>query len=251
MITVFIHGTRIFPKFYLQELFYSPDGLQKVTDLEPANHMHAIVHELVKADPCRFSYGLFYTFGWNGNLNFDERKKEARRLYQELSVLMQSYACKYGTTPQLRIITHSHGGNVALNLVTQKDAHDDLFHVDELILLACPVQEETKQYIQHSLFGRVYSISSSLDILQIIDPQGIYKHQKNVPVFSKRYFPQGPNILQARLKMYGRPIFHIEFLCKKFFRKLPTIMDTMDEYYRSNSTKVTTIHIDRRKIVVS
>lgn len=250
MITVFIHGTRIFPKFYLQELFYSPDGLCKVTDLEPANHMHAIIHELVQADCQRFSYGLFYAFGWNGKLDFQERKKEAKRLYEALSSLIVSYKLTYKTAPMIRLITHSHGGNVALNLVAAKDPYDKEFHIDELILLACPVQEETKQFVAHPLFGRVYSLSSSLDFLQIIDPQGMYAYSKKSPLFSERYFPSACNVSQACLKMYGRPLFHIEFLSKKFYRKLPAILDVMDGYTKSVSSRIPLIHVSGKKIRV-
>lgn len=232
MITVFIHGTRIFPKFYAQELFYSPDGLKHISQIEKASHMHTIAHALAKADPARFSVQSFYTFGWNGNLDFNERKKAAHDVYKALKAFSDSYVAKFGKSPRLCIITHSHGGNVALNLAAAvQDAHDKLFHVDELVLLACPVQKETKNYVTDSIFGRVYSLCSCNDVLQVIDPQGLYKDKEQTPVFSERYFEVNPHVLQSKIKHRGRYILHIEFLKKYFYTQLPAIMNSMDTWY--------------------
>lgn len=46
-------GTRIFPKFYAQELFYSPEEFQNIAETEAGSHMHTIAHALAKADPKR------------------------------------------------------------------------------------------------------------------------------------------------------------------------------------------------------
>lgn len=233
MITVFVHGTRIFPKFYVQELFYSPEGFKNISQIEKSSHMHTVAHALSEADPTRFKYESFYTFGWNGNLDFQERKKAANDLYTAIKEFSDSYLSQFGKRPRVRIITHSHGGNVALNLAAvAKEVRDPLFHVDELILLACPVQEETKNYVSDAIFGRIYSLSSRNDVIQVLDPQGLYPNNDNAPVFSERYFPAHQHLLQAQIKLYGRFILHVEFLGKSFLDHLPAIMDMMDAWYR-------------------
>lgn len=56
-----------------------------------------------------------YAFGWNGLVSQDQRRRESLRLYNTLS---QELAKQYRDTkpPKIRLITHSHGGNIGLNL---------------------------------------------------------------------------------------------------------------------------------------
>jgi len=231
-VTIFIHGTRIFPKFYAQELFYSPEGFNHISAIEEASHMHTIAHALEDSAPQKYSYEQFYTFGWNGNLDFQERKKASVDLYKALKELSALYVDQRGMRPRLRIITHSHGGNVALNLAAvAKEGHDALFFVDELIMLAVPVQQKTKDLVSGTCFGRIYSLFSSNDIIQVIDPQGIYEQNTDSPIFSERYFNAYPHVLQAKIKIQGHFLMHIEFLMEKLFKYLPSIVDAMDTWY--------------------
>lgn len=231
-VTIFIHGTRIFPKFYAQELFYSPEGFNHISAIEEASHMHTIARALEDSDPQKYPYEQFYTFGWNGNLDFKERKKASEDLYKALKELCAIYVDQYGIRPRLRIITHSHGGNVALNLAAvAREGHDTLFFVDELIMLAVPVQQKTKDLVTEPSFGRIYSLFSSNDMIQVIDPQGIYKKNIDAPIFSERYFNAYPHVLQAKIKMQGHFLLHIEFLMEKLFKHLPAIVDIMDTWY--------------------
>jgi len=231
-VTVFIHGTRIFPKFYAQELFYSPEGFTHISDIEQASHMHTIARALQEASPQKYPYEQFYTFGWNGNLDFQERKKASEVLYKALKELSALYVDQCGVRPRLRLITHSHGGNVALNLAgVAREGDDPLFFVDELILLAVPVQQKTKDLVAEPCFGRIYSLFSSNDMIQVIDPQGIYKENIDAPIFSERHFKEYPHVFQARIKMQGRFLLHIEFLMEKLFKHLPAIVDSMDAWY--------------------
>ena len=56
----------------------------------------------------------FYTFGWSGLISQQRRRKEAVRLYNALIVEYQSLLQR-GIKPKIRLIAHSHGGNVILN----------------------------------------------------------------------------------------------------------------------------------------
>lgn len=58
---------------------------------------------------------FYYTFGWSGLISQQRRRKEAIRFYNILIEEIEKYK-KEGITPKVRIITHSHGGNVALNM---------------------------------------------------------------------------------------------------------------------------------------
>lgn len=57
----------------------------------------------------------FYTFGWSGILSSIKRRNDSLRLYNTLSDEVARYY-KMGIKPKIRLICHSHGGNVALNL---------------------------------------------------------------------------------------------------------------------------------------
>ena len=56
----------------------------------------------------------FYTFGWSGLISQYQRRKEAITLY---TALVKEYAAlqAQGITPKIRLIAHSHGGNLILN----------------------------------------------------------------------------------------------------------------------------------------
>lgn len=261
-ITIFIHGSRIFPKFYYQEVYYSPEGLTKVSDIDTAFHMHTIAKTLENADPKRFNTDSFYAFGWDGKLSFEGRAKAAQDLYDALKTLIADFKAIYGFEPQIRLITHSHGGNVALNLApVVKNARDDSFHIKELILLAVPCQDATKDYAADHTFEKVYSLSSKFDMIQVVDPQGLYNFKvesirpDSIPLFSERYLVSHPRILQARIKMFGRYILHLEFLMRKsFLSKLPVILDEIDRWYHLNGQShkllndIPTVNIKRQDV---
>lgn len=57
----------------------------------------------------------FYTFGWSGLISQRRRRLEAIRFYNALSVELERYR-KNGKSPKIRIITHSHGGNIVAYL---------------------------------------------------------------------------------------------------------------------------------------
>lgn len=236
-ITVWIHGTRVLPDFTCRNFFYTPPTFTHIEDIEPKYQIRKIADRLIMRDPKRFNHDHFYIFGWSGKASFTARKEEAKNLYDELIKLAESYNKKYGVKPKVRIITHSHGGNLALNLAAIKEKNPP-FSIGELILLACPVQEATKNYIADPLFERCYSLFSKVDILQVIDPQGLYKSQGGLarkPLFSKRIFPGHSKLSQAQIRMHGRSIWHIEFIFRRFISNLPSILDAIDEQKKNNT----------------
>lgn len=229
-ITVYIHGTKLAPRALVRRIFHIPDGLVPAASFENQHHLRSMADTLAATDPVRFSDEYMFLFGWSGALRFEEREQAAQDLYKQLLPVIKSYKQKYGASPKLRIITHSHGGNVALNLAKIKD--DPQFIVDELILLACPVQEATAGLIRDPMFKEVFVLYSSLDLTQIIDPQGLYTHDDNRPMWSQRRFPKQDNIIQVKLKLNGHALFHADFIRLKFMSMLPLIVDKMREFQK-------------------
>lgn len=246
-ITIWIHGTSVFfSKFIYPNFFYTRRGLHAATTFDSKYHLREIAELLQKNDSQNFPIDHMYFYGWSGKLSFKSRYKSAKKLYVELINLVDTYKETHNIQPKLRIITHSHGGNVALNMARYNQ--DLRLQIEELILLACPVQERTKYLIEHLTFKNIYSLYSRFDSFQIIDPQRVYYWLKKDlaeydsikpdSFFSQRKFPINEKIYQIQLKLNNRGIMHIEFLTNKFVRNLPRIMDEIkSSYQQEGNTK--------------
>ena len=126
--------------------------------------------------------------------------------------------------------------------------HDCDFSIDELILLACPVQERTSPNIKNPLFERVYSIFSSMDSIQVIDPQGFhywrnhrngtFKERIKSSFFSERCFKEDEKLLQIKVKFHKegvlrvrRGLMHVEFIMEPFVCYLSKLINEAEEHY--------------------
>ncbi len=233
-ITIWVHGTMpnlIVPKFAKKSFFHLDHGLVPIASYNDKDQLYKIAKALTKSCSKQFDIDHYYTFGWSGKLCFTERKKAAQELYQNIVFLQESYKTTYGDLPYIRIITHSHGGNVVLNLAKVKK-QDDSLTIDELILLACPVQEKTKHLIADDCFNKVYSFYSGGDTIQILDPQGLYPKSKTKKLFSDRTFDHHVKLRQSQVKINGRSLMHIEFLWTNFLKYLPALCQEIDHFYR-------------------
>jgi hypothetical protein len=241
-ITIWIHGTRFFRHPYYYKSFDGKPGLRLATMLEPQCYLRNIAERLSVRAPDVFNMDNFYIFGWSGKLNAQERKIAAAVLYEELFQLKNKYQVRYGSAPRISIVTHSLGGAVALNLAAvAKERLLDELCIEQLILLACPVQEGTMNYIKDPIFKRIYAIHSSLDFVQIIAPQicydvrdtkgGVVRKRFKFPPFSQRYFPDHDKLAQIKLKVNGRALLHQEFIGKKFLELLPCMIPVIDQWH--------------------
>jgi len=245
-ITVWIHGTRVLnrllqKKIFKNFFFYREAGLKKAKAYSKQYNPKKIAQLLHEQNTKRFVFENFYFFGWSGKLSPDKRIEAATNLHVSLTKLIIAYKTKHGINPKIRLITHSHGGNVALCLSELNKNEKEKIYIDELILLACPVQERTAPLIKDNTFKKVYSLYSNIDMLQVMDPQGLHIKQYKVkkPLFSKRVFEPNKKLIQTRLKINGRGIFHLEFMLTKFIKLLPHILDeldTWDETFFNNAT---------------
>ncbi len=147
---------------------------------------------------------LFYTFGWDGLLSWSKRYKQSEFFYEELHKEIKRLS-HLGIKPFIRIITFSHGGNVALNLSIVKEREtkkrDHNLIVDELIMLAVPVQAETDQQIASDFFKKIYHCYSMEDSIQTMD---FFSSQR---LWSKRFFTSSheykvpESVTQIRLRI--------------------------------------------------
>ncbi len=240
-ITIWVHGTRFFRRPLFHGFFKSTPGLRLAKELAHDYYLYNVVHGLNQIAPQDFPLDTFYLFGWSGKLRATIREEAAEALYEGLKKLIADYRQQYGVDPFIRLITHSHGGTVALNLARVKESDPPPFYIDELIMLACPVQNSTKGYLEDDMFRRIYSLYSSLDLVQILAPQihyyayrtkkGRIRSRMNWPLFSNREFAQHPKLSQVRVKINGRALFHSEFTRPHFTSLLPHILQIIDTWH--------------------
>lgn len=230
-IIIWVHGTRgssFMPwlemnkamKERVDGLTRTPKGLQPLSSLDQESKSHTLLTALSQADPKQFPYESIYTFGWSGKLDGPTRKKSAQRLYAALGELTATYKREYGVAPPITFISHSHGGNVVLNMAPLNQKRDEIA-ITKTILLACPVQQETALWSSNPLFGTVYSLHSHVDLVQIMDPQRLQPYREaflqlqesksltpfkqayllsmEQPLFSERHFPAADQVIQANI----------------------------------------------------
>jgi pimeloyl-ACP methyl ester carboxylesterase len=225
-ITVFIHGALSAYRDLLVRWFDVPIGLYPATVLGNRSFHAKIPYILYNADPSMFPLESFYLFGWQGALSIKAREDAAEELYQAL---------KDSPVP-VRIIGHSHGANVALNLAKiAKKYNDTHFKIERIILLAIPVQKITEDYVTDPIFENAYSFYSLADNTQTLDPQGMYeeaqrrkRNGEEVPFFSRRYFKTSNNLCQIKTHIYKRSIGHLKFIGTKFLNCLPAAIKLAD-----------------------
>lgn len=244
-ITVFIHGTKPpFPEWIIKlrkSCFSFNSGLIPVECLPHSYHVRNYVESISNAGSEDMPIKNFYIFGWSGRLDHKERERESASLYKSLKWLSETYQRVHGIKPNITLITHSHGGNVALNLAKVKDYNDKDFFINRLILLACPVQRETSYLIKESVFGKIYSLYSSIDMLQVLDPQGFHKtgarkpFSPRKPLFSKRRFPFISNLKQVKIKLNGFGMGHTAFVTCDFGCLISPIIKEIDSWPQDES----------------
>ena len=224
-ITVYIHSTRVLPHMLIKKLFHCTDGFHSAAEIDQWYQQRQAVDWISSTGQKEFPSDSFYIFCWSGMLLPGSREKAAHKLYGYLSDLVAQYKKQYGAIPKIKIVAHSHGANVALNLAQQFKGKPN-FVVDDLILLACPVQKRTAHLIESPIFKCVYSLYSLKDMVQWLDPQLLQTLDQRA-LFSERVFPLHKNLKQAAITIEGTGISHFDFLWEKFNLLLPVFMKEM------------------------
>jgi len=236
-ITVWIHGTRLIRRPIFYSVFNGKATLKQACFFDPDQSFYTIAKAIATSSPKKFPLDTFYIFGWSGKLRAQEREEAAKQLYQGLQSIIAIYLKRYQTYPVIQLVAHSHGGNVALNLAKVKDPTDTQFSIASLILLACPVQIQTMDYIRNPIFKQAYILYSGIDMLQVLAPEIVYQNNKKekirsykIPPFSSRRFPLQPHIIQAKIKINKRALLHTKFTSPKFLTILPLILTELDQW---------------------
>lgn len=112
---------------------------------------------------------LYYTFGWNGRLSSSSRLVAACTLYKALENEILRLENEQGKKVKVNLVTHSHGGNVALNLVLAEKKYNKKLTIDRLAMFGCPIQSETEDCANSAVFKNIYNFYSSGDHVQIVD----------------------------------------------------------------------------------
>jgi hypothetical protein len=244
-VTVYIHGTHkssgIVPQWecvkFAHKFTHHKHGLYKASEAYHQYMYTMISKNVYEGDPERFPLEHLYFFVWSGSLSHKARIIAAKELNGAMNKLVESYKVE----PKITFITHSHGGNVALNLSAIEDQKN--YHVDTLVMLASPVQETTKHHVQDAhLFKDIYAPHSHGDFIQIGDPQGarprrkFIRHfftnqgrkkklpHKMVPLFSQRHFPKGSRVKEISVKMGPFSIDHVHFMYPHFSRQIGLLL---------------------------
>lgn len=128
----------------------------------------------------------FYTYGWSGLLSQQRRRKEAVRFYNELTEELERLEEEEGIfEPKIEIISHSHGGNLSLNLAGVYHTLND--GMDDLIDSKLPTKKEFADQIN--------CLKSKEEIER---PEGLQRRFD--------YFPTKKDLKIDRLVMIGTPV---------------------------------------------
>ena len=149
-------------------------GLKKIDVSHPHNRFSAPIvaesYETISKFAGNAPSDQYYTFGWSGLVSHKLRYIEASLLHKELGEVITQLQ-KEGKNPKVKIISYSHGGNLALQLgaihITKPPAEQ--FEIEELCLVGTPVQVETDYLINSPIFKKVYNIYSKADGVQQLD----------------------------------------------------------------------------------
>ena len=134
---------------------------------------------------------LFYTFGWSGLLSQKQRRIEAIKLYNALNKELQQLKAK-GVKPKLRIIAHSHGGNLVANIASINETLEQLKKTKFVSTSSLKTSEQFK------------TIKNMHDVLKVLPTQK--NAIKQFGPEATTYIPTKSPIIIDELVLYGTPI---------------------------------------------
>ena len=175
-----------------------------------------------------------FFFGWDGSLLPSRREHAAYILYSELKKQIELAHATKNPFSKIHLLTHSHGGNVALLLLHILEIEDIPFIIDQLIMMGCPIQKITEAYAFSPAIKKIVSIYSKNDGVQKNDLQIMYseafKDGNTPPIRSKRTFKNhAPHIWQIRLSINSKSYGHQLFTTELVLPHIPLITHTTEQ----------------------
>ena len=133
----------------------------------------------------------FYTFGWSGLMSQKRRRFEAIRFYNAISEEIEEYK-KQGINPKLRIIAHSHGGNLTLNFGAIKKIVNNLDQPGNIEKTAH--NNDEKESLEN-MFQEIKNLKTKKEITTQVKPSKRYD-----------YIPVNKVLVIDQFIMLGTPI---------------------------------------------
>jgi len=263
-ITIFIHGGGkpisslfTFPGFHES----CPQGLVPYHSLfcSGCTLGKKVAECLNDGDAEKFPMTAFYIFGWSGQLSFKHREDVGRQLYYIITQFKNDP--QYKDQP-ITLITHSHGGNAALQIGVEAAKHDDTRPlIDQLIIMGCPVVSISNDLVSSPIFNKkTIILFSQSDAVQRLDPQGLYPQCASkkycTPFWSGRRFEPSEHIIQAELKTNNRSqTGHLGFVTRKFLKHLPELINMLNnpeerKQFPIDSKGSLCVNFDTRRLVL-
>lgn len=207
------------PKFFTEQAILEK-GLIKITPtLDPASldNKKLAAYPITKAfdEIIKETYhnqtNIYYIFGWTGLVSQKRRRQEAVRLYNEICEEYEQYE-NIGIHPKIRILTHSHGGNLCLNLAA----------VNHIIQKISALQNLSANKDEND------ALLELLNLIKILPNRESAKLKGKMKKFD--YLPINRSLKVQELVLLGVPIQpETEIFCNyDFFEKIYNIYSTKD-----------------------
>lgn len=105
-------------------------------------------------------------FGWTGFLHNGARKEAGYELYQALCDYRDALVAQYNSDPEIDIVAHSHGGNVALWVAQAEKEYKRGLRINVVVMLGTPMQKEMIACIESPVFKTLVLCYSQGDGIQ-------------------------------------------------------------------------------------
>jgi hypothetical protein len=155
----------------------------------------------------------FYTFGWSGLISQNSRRFEAIRFYNALCQELEKFH-KQGIYPKIRLIAHSHGGGLCLNMAgVSRVLHSNSWRKEKLYS-----QNKNEQETLAAI-TKIFKGLSNKDLAQ-----------KKSDQKALTYIPTHKNLKIAELILLGTPLQPEteHFFTSPFFEKIYHIYSDED-----------------------
>lgn len=144
-------------------------------------------------------------FGWSGLLHNAARKKAGYELYQALCAYRDRIVLEYGSEPGITIVSHSHGGNVALYMAQAEIEQQKKLKVNYLVMYGSPMMAEMAHCIESDFFRNILMIYSRGDEIQprdMFSSKNGKSHQHMADIVDMAAFNKNNKNSENQLKRY-------------------------------------------------
>ncbi len=149
---------------------------------------------------------LYFAFGHLGLLSQLYRHAAAEQLYNHVCDEVDRCEKIYDRVV-VRIVSHSHGSNIAMNIADQEDVYHRNLIVNDLVMLGTPLQIENADRAYHPMFKRVLHCYADADQVQPYDYFST-KGDRSYKLFSDPglniSLPEKHQVYTVRLRVNGK-----------------------------------------------